>query len=210
MPNPENKDEYLSFDVVKDKETFGCHRPGLLAKINDDKMISLNKPRMQSAPRQEGGKKHLYTQKNVRHKITCVECGKIQLVFAFPFPDAHWSDLKHDLNCMMEEPGYEYVCGNTLFGCNIGDDYPHPSCLDVSSVHNGHECGTEIESYYYSMGAPAVCSHCGVDSGLLASKLLDDLLDSNTDTQGKKGRPMCNTCHEQGLLPSCWGADCTK
>ncbi len=80
MPNPENKDEYLSFDVVKDKETFECHRPGLLAKINDDKMISLNKPRMQSAPRQEGRKKHLYTQKNVRHKITCVECGKIRLV----------------------------------------------------------------------------------------------------------------------------------
>jgi len=196
MPvSDDDKEEYLSFDVVKDMETNGSHWPS--AKINNMKGNSIKKSTTSWVVGNEGRKKNLFTQKNVRHKITCIECRKVRLVFAFPFDGADWWKLRAELDCMTEESGYEYACGNTLFGCNIGDDFPHPPCLDVFCVWSGIECGTEIESYYYSLSEPALCCQCGVDSGLVTSNMLDELLDSNAETRGKRGRPMCTTCQEQ-------------
>jgi len=185
MPACEDAEEYLSYDLVKGVETNGSHCPS--AKIKNVQGSTLKRSAIKSVTGNEGGtKKNLFTQKNVRHKINCVECGKVRLVFAFPFAGADWSKLKAELDCMKEEPGYEYVCGNTLFGCDIGDDFKHPPSLDVFSVRTGLECGTEIESYYYSLGQPAICCHCGVDNGLLTLELLTETIDSNSETKGEK------------------------
>ena len=87
---------------MKGVETNGSHCPS--AKIKNVQGKTLKRSAIKSVTGNEGGtKKNLFTQKNVRHKINCVECGKVRLVFAFPFAGADWSKLKAELDCMKED-----------------------------------------------------------------------------------------------------------
>jgi len=79
MPAAEDGDEYLSYDLVKDVETNGSHCPS--AKIKNVQGSPLKRSAVKTVSgNHDGTRKNLFTQKNVRHIINCVECGKIRLV----------------------------------------------------------------------------------------------------------------------------------
>jgi hypothetical protein len=186
---------YCAYDDIKRLETHPKHRPS----YNPPKEASKEAKTIDQNLRTEI-LSTIWAVKNVRLFVRCEDCLRARLVFSPPLQNAadSMSARVRELEGVLSEPSYEYMCGDSLFGLKE-EPVPHPESTDIFHVKRALTCGMGIEKPYFSCKKfPAICAHCG--SG-------DDHVpdDEIRTTDGKKAYPLCRTCHENNKKPITYG-----
>ena len=93
------------------------------------------------------------------------------------------------LNGVLEEPNFEYICGDALFRLE-DNPYPPPVAVSTYFVKRALTCGMPIEKNYYSSRNKfgAICAVCGNTKDHLGED------EAVTKSMGKQPLPICQTC----------------
>ena len=96
----------------------------------------------------------------------------------------------------MEQPHYEYFCGDALLGIEKDEVAHHPLIANCFHMKRALVCGMAMETHYYLSPKKfePVCFYC---------RTTDDLLDTETlqtKTKGKKALPHCLLCFNNPKL----------
>ena len=205
FPTPDPKDEgkYLNYEDVKRIPTFPIHRPSLVT-LSQPAKSNTEAADIDKAMKKDG--KSLFHPGWVRAVVECNDCGKRRCVYAYPSLGASFVQCVADLVAVMQEPGYEYVCGGGLFGL-ASDPVPHPASTAIFHVRRNLSCALEIESHYYTsnVGLKAICCRCSSEHDHLSVDELETAAMSNKAGK-RKARPLCRECYVNGLKPVLWGA----
>jgi len=199
IPDDNNKDHYLNFDTIKNKQTCGSHHPSLklmrtaqartMQETINSKSISQSLKTVDSnniTKNMEDLNRNIFTSGNVQHTVKCIECEKPRCIYAVPVKGMNsWSHLKSIFQSILDEPGYEFCCGNALFGPMEGDQISHPSQLDIFCTKPTITCTSPIETTYYQVGCQQICAYCGSNDNLLSLIELNDYVDKYG--KGQKG-----------------------
>jgi hypothetical protein len=101
----------------------------------------------------------------VRATIYCSTCNKPRFIFAYTRLGEDVGQVMLLLKFFLDEPSYEYICGDSLFGLE-DSPVPHQKELRIYHVRRAIKYSDPVESIYYSTGKlPAVCAHCGREDG---------------------------------------------
>jgi hypothetical protein len=192
--------EYLNYEQIKYKNTTEEDRPSYkppdvskAMKDYDKKVSSETKPSHLTK------NATLWNRSYVRATICCNTCNKPRLIFAYTRKGEDVGQVMPLLKSFLEEPGYEYICGDSIFGLE-DNPVPHQKELDIFHVRRAINCSDPVESIYYSTGKfPAVCAHCGREDGHVSVQEVEEI------TSGCKAYTICRTCLDNGKKPVTYG-----
>ena len=138
--------------------------------------------------------KNLWHVNNVRSTVECAACRKPRLVYSWPAKAGEDMDMRVvDLMSVMAEPGYDYICGDFLFGMEECH-FPLPPGVDNFHVRQSIHCSHPIQTQYYlsRKKLPPICINCGnpdfivpIDEGMRF-------------TDHVKPYPICRGCFDEG------------
>jgi hypothetical protein len=141
--SPDSKKEatlaYKSYDELKDIPTSPIHRPSYkpcsdpsaAAKKIDQDLKDKIPEEIKKEHRSGKTKPNLWHSNNVRAVVLCQNCGKWRCIYAWPMATEDHVARVDMLNGVLEEPDFEYICGDALFGL---EDNPYPLSKGRSHV----------------------------------------------------------------------------
>jgi hypothetical protein len=207
LPTPmhQSKDveKYKSYDELKNQKTSPIHRPRYqpspdpsAAAKKIDRDLKEKVPERFQERRNGRTKPNLWHSNNVRAIAVCQNCGKGRCIYAWPMAAGGHVSRIDLLNGVLEEPDFEYICGDALFGLDE-NPYPHPVAVNNYIVKRALTCGMPIEKNYYSSNKKfeAICTLCGDAEDHLGED------EATTKSDGKRPLPICRTCWDKGSKP---------
>ena len=193
------EEKYLPCDEVKARATSPKDRPGHSPpKEAAPEMKKLDKELNELVP----GQKLFTIAKNVRHFVTCSDCGRRRLICARPLKGGSHDGPVQDPKAVLEQGSCEYLCGDSLFGIEE-DPVPHPPSTNIFHAKRALTCGMPMERHHCSCRKRQfgpVCAVCGNDSNLL------DEADVAKSANAKKALPFCSRCRDEKKKPLVIGA----
>jgi hypothetical protein len=192
--------KYHPYDDVKMIPSEPRHVPSFKPRSTPTpENIALDKATGISAPqyladRNKNAK--LWIPNNVRTTVQCQECNKHRCVYAWSLNHEDFGERLSHLQDVLEQPFYEYFCGDALLGIEKDEVLHHPLIANCFHVKRGVVCGMAMETHYYSSPKKfePVCYYCGTVDNLLDTATLQ------TKTNGKKALPHCPTCFHNPKL----------
>jgi hypothetical protein len=119
-----------------------------------------------------------------------------------PTPGDSFGQKLEDLDGVLGESSYEFICGDSLFGLEE-DPVPHPSSTNGFIVKRSLTCRMPIERQYFAstQNFAPICAICGEEN--LQLHLGYDAALKAAD--GMKSFPICLACFKQGQKPVACG-----
>jgi hypothetical protein len=208
MINPESKRmvngkpmiDYFSYEELKYQVTTEEDRPSFKppdvskAMKDYDKKVSCD-----AKPDHLTKSATLWNRSYVRATTCCHTCNKPRLIFAYTEKGKDVGQAIPLLKEFLEEPSYEYICGDALFGIE-DNPVPHQEELHIFHIRRAISCSDPVESIYYSTGKfTAVCAHCGKEDGHVSVQEVEEA------TSGYKAYTICRSCMDEGKKPVKYG-----
>jgi hypothetical protein len=159
--------KYMPYDEIKGQPAKDRHLPSLkpltapsAEAVAEDKEIDKTVPAF-VAGRNKSAK--FWTASNVQHVLKCQKCDKPCCIYAWPLQLEDFGERLHHLKNIIEQPFYEYFCGDSLFGLHEDQILHHPLFKDCFYVRRALVCGMDLENTYYTSQKKfePVSFHCG-------------------------------------------------
>jgi hypothetical protein len=199
---------YTGYDELKYVQTKPNHRPSYTPPTSASASAGVRDTEVSESSRlfiADSGikvQKSLWHSNNVWSILKCDDCSRPRVIFHWPLRiKESRRQMKEDLEGVLSEPSYEYMCGNNLFGLDE-DQFSHPDSTAGFHVRTALTCGMGIEKAYYTATTaklPPICSFCGNDSNLASPEVVQQVL------ADKKCRPLCTLCIDKGKKPVTYG-----
>jgi hypothetical protein len=190
--------KYFSYDELKETKTRPNDRPSYTPRATPsdeatkmDKLLALKFP--EYIPK-SAWNRTLFHANHVRSHLPCQACGRERLIYAFPLPHPEVAETHlPDLHSVLQEPGYDYQCGDALFGMQE-NEFTKPPGTQIFHVKQAMTCAIEIQRAYFTCKKKFddICIKCGDSQDLL------DAMETHKYTEGVLPFPICRGCFDNG------------
>jgi hypothetical protein len=199
LPNLKEGDpvEYQPYENIKAIPSECKHLPSMIPRTTPtveslaaDKELAKKVPEFLS---KKNKAPKLWVPNHIRARVKCQACDKYRCLYAWPLECEDYAERLLHLDDIIEDPLYEYICGDALFGMDTAEVTHHPLLSDCFYVKRALVCGMPMEAHYYSSRKKfaAVCFQCGTPDGLMDTETLQK------KTNGKKALPLCESCYQK-------------
>jgi hypothetical protein len=150
--------KYDTYENLKNIPTRPNHRPSFAppatptdqSKKHDKKISADTRIALVGSASEGGLPRTLWHNNNIRSCVVCANCTRPRLIFHWRiFESESWIEKYGDLDGVLSESAYEYICGDELFGIPE-DPVPHPKCTDGFHVRTALTCGMLMEKQYFT------------------------------------------------------------
>ena len=157
LSSPKNNEEcvdkvqYEDYENIKSKNSIEFHRPrNNFNNINTNALKASDSLPSKSTKAKDGNikVKLLWHKYNLRYTITCQNFLRRRCIFAWRIVDEDFNMRLDDLKSVIENPLYNYQCGDNLFGFE-GNPITHQESTNIFHVRNNFACYMSVKKLYF-------------------------------------------------------------
>jgi hypothetical protein len=139
------------------------------------------------------------------HFVTCKNCDKRRVIFAWPTTGENLSQRVGNLDDLLAKASHTYNCGDSLFGLEE-EAVPHPQELSIFYVRRSLSCEMPQEALHCSSAKfQPICAHCArEDEHVPAQELELKAQGRKACSIDEKKKPLlCGQNQKMGSIDTC-------